>query len=138
MQINWAYLLSGAALFIVSFLLSLLVVGIVLVKLPATYFLKGPERQLWVDRHPAVRFSLRLAKNLLGLVLVGMGILLSLPGIPGQGLLTVLIGLMLLDFPGKRRLLRNLVNRPRILTAINQLRDRFGKPPLEIAELPKH
>jgi len=137
MQINWAYVLSAAALFSVSFVVSLLLVVAVLVKLPATYFLKGPQRQLWVDRHPAVRFLLGLAKNLLGLVLVAVGILLSLPGIPGQGLLTVLIGLMLLDFPGKRRLLGRLVSRPRVLAAINRLRDRFGKPPLEIAEPPE-
>jgi hypothetical protein len=41
-----------------------------------------------------------------------MGIILALPGVPGQGILTVLIGVMLLEFPGKRRLERAIVGRP--------------------------
>ena len=137
MEINWTYLLSGVALFAASLLFSLLVVGFVLVQLPASYFLPGPKRQLWVDRHPAMRLLFRIAKSLLGLVLVLVGILLSLPGIPGQGLLTVLIGLMLLEFPGKRRLMLRIVSRPRVLSTINLLRDRFGKPALEVAEPPE-
>ena len=137
MEINWTYLLSGVALFAASFLFSVLVVGFVLVQLPATYFLQGPKRQLWADRHPVMRLLFRIAKSLLGLALVLVGILLSLPGIPGQGLLTVLIGLMLLEFPGKRRLMRRIVSRPRVLSTINLLRNRFGKPALEVAEPPE-
>lgn len=49
---------------------------------------------------------------------------------PGPGVLTILIGVMLLNFPGKRRLERKLVERPRVLEAINRLRARFGKAPL--------
>jgi hypothetical protein len=59
-----------------------------------------------------------------------LGLLLSLPGIPGQGLLTVLIGLMLVDFPGKLRLERWLIGLPRVLQTVNRLRQRYGRPPL--------
>jgi hypothetical protein len=59
-----------------------------------------------------------------------VGIVLTLPGVPGQGMLTILLGLMLLDVPGKRRLERRIVGRRRILKAINRLRKRFGRPPL--------
>jgi hypothetical protein len=48
-------------------------------------------------------------------------------------MLTILIGVMLLNFPGKRRLERWLVSRPRVLPVINRLRARFGKPPLLLA-----
>jgi hypothetical protein len=65
-------------------------------------------------------------------LLVALGIVLSLPGVPGQGLLTVLLGLMLLDFPGRRRLEQKLLSRPSIVNAINHLRARFGKEPLEL------
>jgi uncharacterized membrane protein YbaN (DUF454 family) len=132
MAISWPYLLSAAALCLGSFLVSLLVVGAVLVKLPAAYFLDRPARQLWVDQHPVVRLLLLIAKNLLGLCVVAVGILLLLPGVPGQGLLTVLIGLMLVDFPGKRRLETWLVARPRVLKTVNRLRQRFAKPPLQL------
>jgi hypothetical protein len=55
---------------------------------------------------------------------------MSLPGVPGQGILTILLGLMLLDLPGKRAWEQKLVKRPKVLQTINQLRGKFGKPPL--------
>jgi hypothetical protein len=71
-----------------------------------------------------------MGKNVLGVILVIVGIILSLPGVPGQGLLTILLGLMLLDLPGKRRLEQRLVRRPSLLRVINGLRVRYGRAPL--------
>jgi hypothetical protein len=65
-------------------------------------------------------------------VLVVLGLIMAVPGVPGQGLLTVLIGLTLLSFPGKRRLERRFVRMPALLRGINRLRGRFRRPPLEI------
>jgi hypothetical protein len=50
--------------------------------------------------------------------------------VPGQGILNILLGIMLLDFPGKRSLEYRLVSRPQVLSTINKLRHRFGKPKL--------
>ena len=61
-----------------------------------------------------------------------IGIVLSLPGVPGQGLLTILLGIMLLDFPGRRKLEVKILSRPQVFKAINKLRHRFGKPPLKL------
>ena len=77
-----------------------------------------------------LRVTARSAKNILGAMLVVVGMILVLPGVPGQGVLTILVGVMLLDLPGKRRLERRIVGRPRILRTINGLRKRFGQPPL--------
>jgi hypothetical protein len=44
----------------------------------------------------------------------------------------VLLGIMLLDFPGRHRLEHKLLSKPSILNSINKLRDRFGKKPLEV------
>ena len=63
---------------------------------------------------------------------MALGIVLSLPGVPGQGLLTVLLGIMLLDFPGRHRLEQKLLSKPSILNSINKLRARFDKKPLEL------
>ncbi|NLF68765.1 MAG: hypothetical protein GX575_06875 [Candidatus Anammoximicrobium sp.] len=120
--------------FAVTFAASLAIVGALLVRLPATYFLDRHERALWIDRHPLVRWSGIIVKNGLGVALIMVGGLLSLPGIPGQGLLTILLGVMLLDYPGKRRLERRLIGMPRVLERVNRLRARFGKPPLILAE----
>jgi hypothetical protein len=103
----------------------------VLVSLPPAYFRYDAPAADW-PRSPVLRGLWRVGKNLLGLALVALGALLSVPGIPGQGLLTILIGLILLDFPGKRGLERRLVSRPSVLGAINRLRARFGRPPMEL------
>lgn len=124
-------LLWGAGLFVLSSLLSLAAVTAVLVALPAGYF-RGAETSAPWPSAPLLRAVWRIGKNLLGLALVGLGLLLSLPGIPGQGLLTVLIGVILLDLPGKRGVERRLVARPAVLRTINRLRARFNRPPMEL------
>ena len=62
------------------------------------------------------------------MVLVGVAMLL----LPGQGILTILIGLMLLDFPGKRGLERRLVQQPAVWRAINWMRAKAHQPALEL------
>lgn len=122
--------LLGLALFAITFAGSIGIISFILVKVPATYFQQSHPRQFWVERHPVIRWTGLIAKNLLGVVLVLLGVLMSIPGVPGQGILTILLGIMLLDFPGKRQLENKLLSRPMILDKINRLRHRFSKPPL--------
>lgn len=127
----------GLGVFLVSFVGSLAFTALVIVQMPADYF-KGRGRRhtpALAPGHPVVRWLGRLGKNLVGVLLIVVGILLSLPGIPGQGLLTILIGLLLLDFPGKHRLERKLVLRPTVRSTIDRLRRKFGKPPLQLEDL---
>jgi len=49
--------------------------------------------------------------------------------LPGQGLLTILIGLLLLDFPGKRALELRLLRRPALRGFLDRMRQRRGVPP---------
>ncbi|HZH33541.1 MAG TPA: hypothetical protein VEX64_01810, partial [Pyrinomonadaceae bacterium] len=77
-----------------------------------------------------VRWSAVILKNLLGVFLIALGLVLSLPGVPGQGLLTILLGLIMIDIPGKRPLEARIIQRPAIRSAIDTLRARFNKPPL--------
>jgi hypothetical protein len=132
--LNWNYLLIGAAIFVATFALSAVAVTLVLLALPAASFLHRGQRGLWIDRHPLARWAWFGLKNVIGIVLILAGIVLSLPGVPGPGLLTILIGLLLVDFPGKHRLERAILCRPRVLDRINRFRARFGRPPLVLAE----
>jgi hypothetical protein len=50
---------------------------------------------------------------------------------PGQGILSLLLGLTLIDIPGKRTLERKIIQRPSVLRVVNHLRARADKPPLE-------
>ena len=122
-------MLWAAVIFLLMFVLSLAAVCLVIVLLPEPHLVDERPRFL-VDKPPLIRWAALIVKNLLGLIVVAVGVLLSIPGIPGQGLLTILIGLMLLDIPGKRRLIHFLVRRPGVLRTLNYLRARFGRPPL--------
>ena len=99
----------------------------VLATLPVSYFRDDPEP---APRRRARHVLIRLARNGLGMALIGLGFFLSLPLVPGQGVLTMLIGLILVDVPGKRRLERRLVARPRVLETMNRIRGWAGQPPL--------
>jgi hypothetical protein len=55
-----------------------------------------------------------------------------MPGVAGPGVLTMLLGLSLLDIPGKRNIQRRVLGRPKVLAMINRLRSRFDRPPLRI------
>jgi hypothetical protein len=101
----------------------------VIVGWPATRFTHEPAPS---DNHVVVRALGLVARNLLGLVLILVGLVMALPGVPGQGILTMIIGLTLLDFPGKRGIERRALRHPRILHAINSLRARFHRPPVTI------
>ena len=107
---------------------SLVVVAIVIVKLPADHF--ASERPPAPSGQAPMGLARRIARNFLGLVLIAVGLVLSVPGVPGQGLLTILLGVMLVDFPGRRRVEHWIVSRPGVRAAMNRLRRRFGVPPL--------
>ncbi|MFT4606923.1 MAG: hypothetical protein ACI823_002485 [Chitinophagales bacterium] len=112
-----------------SLLGTLIVVPLILVRLPADYFL-FPDRQSapWISRNRYLRIPVFIAKNLLGAILVLAGILMLV--LPGQGLLTIIIGLVLMEFPGKYHAERWVINRPAVLAAINWIRLKAGKPKL--------
>jgi hypothetical protein len=77
---------------------------------------------------PHAALLLRILRNMLGafLVLCGLAMLV----LPGQGLLTLLVGVLLLDFPKKQQLVRRLLGRPKVLALVNKLRAHRGGPPL--------
>ena len=130
LALTWRSVLIGALIFLASFLLNLAIVSFILVKLPADHFAKSRKTKFWAGPNPALHAAKVIGKNILGIVLVVLGVVLSLPGVPGQGLLTILLGVMLLDFPGKHRLEQKLLSKPSIVNTINKLRGRFSKPPL--------
>src|SRR4029077_18914272 len=102
----------------------------VVVRIPSTYFVDDQPSPVWAVRHPFIRWPAIILKNLIGVTLVALGALMSVPGVPGQGILTVLIGAMLIDLPGKRNAEKWLMRRRGVQSAINRLRARYGRPPL--------
>lgn len=113
------------------FVATLFAVPWFVVRIPEDYFVEEKREPLaWSSHHPLIRWPLLILKNLLGLVLLLMGIAMLV--MPGQGLLTMLAGLVLLNFPGKFRLERWLVTHRPVLLSINWMRQRRGAPPLRV------
>ncbi len=133
-DIDWVHAVWLLLVAMLAAVLTIAVAAIVLVTLPSTYFLKGHRAARGPGEHPILRASGRIVKNVCGAFLVLLGMILALPGVPGQGLLTILIGLILLDLPGKRGLERRLILWGSIAEPINRLRARFGRPPLVLDE----
>jgi hypothetical protein len=116
--------------FLLTFFGTLAIAIFVLVRLPADYFQPGIARPFMESWPTPLRWVGLLLKNVLGVLVVLIGIVLSLPGVPGQGLLMIMLGLMLVDFPGRRAIEHRIVRIPRIIAMINRLRARFGKASL--------
>ncbi len=104
----------------------LIVVG--MIKIPADYFSSSYVKEINTNRHFSVRWTALIIKNVIGLFLVIAGILMIFT--PGPGVPTILLGLILMDIPGKRPLEAKLIQRPMVLSAVNDLRARYNKPPL--------
>ena len=108
------------------------VIGVpwVLARLSHDYF-NQPQRAVWRDYADEPPFALVMGvlKKILGALLVILGLLMLFT--PGQGLVTLLVGLLLMNFPGKYQLERWLVGRPGVMNALNWLRRRGGHPPFD-------
>src|SRR5918999_3921486 len=103
-ELTWRNVGLGVLVVAVTFVVATGIVSFVVVKLPATYFHPDHDREILKDKSPAVRWAGIIGKNLAGVILIVLGVVMSLPGIPGPGLVTILFGVMLVDFPGKRTL----------------------------------
>jgi UPF0716 family protein affecting phage T7 exclusion len=135
LALDWEHVIWWTTgLSLVAVVSTLIGVPWVVSRLPEDYF-NRERRAAWhrTSREPVAAFILGLAKNALGAVLVVLGTIMLVT--PGQGLLTLLIGLLLLNFPGKYRLERWLVGRRGVLRALNWMRERHGRQPLEAPEL---
>lgn len=130
-QENESLLLILGIVSVVTFLLSLALIPWIILRIPADYFSQSQRRSLIPQNtHRSIRILLLLIKNILGIAIVLLG--LAMLVLPGQGLLAILIGVALLDFPNKYRLQRWLISRGPVLKSANWLREKGRQQPLEI------
>jgi len=114
-------------------LLTPLAVGWAILQLPPDYFTRKKRRPLstW-EEHPIVRPLYLIGKNVLGFILIVSGIAMLV--LPGQGLLTIVVGVVLMNFPGKFRLERWLATRRPVWRSLNWLRRKARKSELQRPE----
>lgn len=106
-------------------LISTIIVAIIIAKLPVDYFQhdKRPRATQGKDRVK------RVVGQVLGWAIVLTGLFMLV--LPGPGVAVLLIGIFLVDFPGKYALQKKLVSRPGVISGLNKVRSRLGKPPFE-------
>ena len=124
-------LVALGLLSIATFVISLVALPWLVAKIPADYFAHARRVPTpWKRAHPAIRIFFILLKNFLGWILVAGGVLMLF--LPGQGILTLAMGLMLMDYPGKFHLERQIASVPLVLKGLNWLRAKRHKPPLQL------
>ncbi|MBI5511346.1 MAG: hypothetical protein HY903_21505 [Deltaproteobacteria bacterium] len=127
-SLPWKEIVLFAGAFVAGAAASIAIIAIVLARLPASYFRARP---VVPDGSRTRRIAVVVLENLLGYAVIAIGMALSIPGVPGQGVLTMLVGLMLISFPGKRRLERFMIRRQNVARAANWIRRQAGKAPFE-------
>ncbi len=120
---------------IVLFVVTALLIPWLIIVLPKDFFAQLPAKP-FSGRHPVVAFLIVILRNVVGAVLLLAGIIMLFT--PGQGLLTILIALALIDFPGKHALLMRMISNPRLLGAANGIRRWAGKAEFLPAESQFH
>jgi len=123
---QYAGYLVAISLFIA--VLTLVLIPILIIKLPADYFLRANRKHRTDKYHPLITLSFIAVKNLLGVLFLLLGFVLLF--LPGQGLLLIFAGLLIMNYPGKYKLECWLVKRRGVLRALNAIRVRKGKPAL--------
>ena len=113
----------------VIFLVSLLSIGWLVSLIPSDYFINRKESKFKLN-YPVAWLISAVIKNIFGYILIFGGILMLI--LPGQGLITIFVGLLLSNYPGKYSIEKRIIATPKILKSINWLRKRSNEPPLII------
>ncbi len=118
--ITWLGIIST-----VTFFVSLLIIPWIICRLDRNFFLHLHEHTKKEDEHPAIFILLKILRYFMGALLLFAGTLMLF--LPGQGILTMLLGISLLDFPGRRKLIDGILELHPIQKSLNWIRKKGNK-----------
>ena len=131
MNSDLLFLLGSLSIFIL--IISVFMMVLIISFLPEDYF-KSENRNLISSvqnsRYPLLKLLVLITKNFFGVLLLLSGILMLV--LPGQGILTIITGLVFIDYPGKYKFERKLLKQKGVINSINWIRSRLSKPSLKI------
>ena len=131
LHVHEAALWWMGAVSLATFVGTLIVIPFLVIRIPADYFTRGKGHAARDHGQSAVRHVLGLLlRYLQSSGFIGAGLVMLV--LPGQGIITILIGLMLMNFPGKHALERRIVQQPAVFRTINWMRERVDQPGLEL------
>ncbi len=109
---------------IVTFISSLIFIPLIIINLSPDYF-SEKRHSLYEYKHPFIRYTVLIVKNIVGYILIVLGFIMLF--IPGQGLLSITLGLFFINFPGKKKLEYKFFSNKKISGVINSIRRRAGR-----------
>ena len=131
MNSDLLFLLGSLSIFIL--IISVFMMVLIISFLPEDYF-KSENRNLISSvqnsRYPLLKLLVLITKNFFGVLLLLSGVLMLV--LPGQGILTIITGLVFMDYPGKYKFERKLLRQKGVINSINWIRSRLSKPPLKV------
>ena len=131
MNSDLLFLLGSLSIFIL--IISVFMMVLIISFLPEDYF-KSENRNLIYSvqnsRYPLLKLLVLITKNFFGVLLLLSGILMLV--LPGQGILTIITGLVFMDYPGKYKFERKLLRQKGVINSINWIRSRLSKPSLKV------
>lgn len=131
MNSDLLFLLGSLSIFIL--IISVFMMVLIISFLPEDYF-KSENRNLISSvqnsRYPLLKLLVLITKNFFGVLLLLSGILMLV--LPGQGILTIITGLVFMDYPGKYKFERKLLRQKGVINSINWIRSRISKPSLKV------
>jgi len=123
----WGLWIAAGSLILL--LINIAAIPYMIARIPEDYFTHhGRHRITQSSRHPLLQLMIVSLKNILGVMLLVIGVIMLFG--PGPGLMTILFALMIMSFPGKYRMECWIINRPLILQGVNLMREKRGLAPL--------
>jgi hypothetical protein len=117
----------------VMFAVGIVTLPWLLARIPKDYFVENQvPLASWKETRPVWRWGVLAIRNVAGALFAILGVVMLFA--PGQGVLTLLVGISMMTFPGKRTLELKLIRMKGVLTSINWLRRKSGHEPLELPD----
>jgi hypothetical protein len=130
---QWSWLVPWlVGLSAIIFVGSIIVGWMVLVRLPEDYLTRDESPNLYRSQSKLANLLIDILRNALGIGFLFVGFVMLFT--PGQGILSITVGIVLVEFPGKHKLIRRMLANHRILNAINRIRRKSNKRPLASKE----
>jgi len=109
------------------FVVSLIFTPFLVSKIPYDYFTNSKYHKFEIKHFG--HLIVIVGRSALGFVLVLLGFVMLFT--PGQGILAIIVGLFLMEFPGKKHLERKMIENEVTYKALNWMREKFKQPPFD-------
>ncbi len=121
----WVWL-TVSGLSVLASLVGIGLIPVLVCRLSSDWFVKNADTFYDALRANPLNVCIR---NFVGIILIGFGVLLLF--LPGQGVLTILLGLMVTDLPVRSFVIRYVARRKPVALRFQMWRKTRGYPPFE-------